>query len=402
MKLKSQPEDFVVVEENNVAWDEGGAFAVYRVMKTGLNTLDVVNFMVDALRTTRSRVNYSGLKDRHAQTEQIVTVLHGPRKDLGGENWRAEFIGRAKAPVKPSTMTGNRFTIALRAVRKDEVPGIRAIIDRVRVTGLPNYFDDQRFGSARHGQGFFARSAIRGEWEEALRLVIGCPARKDSSRDKRARSLIRDHWGKWKQLVEMLPRTHERAIVQYLAEHPGDWHGACNRIDRHLMGLMLVSYQSWLWNEVAAEFLREKVKDIEELEYSRGKFVYPLSLTPEEESEVRTRDLPVPCHRTEWKNADERARFERLLKREGLTIENFKVDLEKHTFRAFRRPLMIRPAGLSIGGFEDDPLNPGLLYFRLNFSLPKGSFATVLIKSIQRRKVLDGEEEGDEQDEAGE
>ncbi|MEK7468238.1 MAG: tRNA pseudouridine(13) synthase TruD [Planctomycetota bacterium] len=393
MKLKSQPEDFIVVEENNVSWDEKGAFAVYRVVKTGLNTLDVVDAMVEAFDSTRSRVNYSGLKDRHAHTEQIVTVLHGPRRDVGGDNWRAEFQGRAKSPVKPATMVGNRFTITLRAVRPDEVPVVHEVIERVRATGLPNYFDDQRFGSARHGQGFFARSAIRGEWEEALRLTIGCPARKDSSRDKRARSLIRDNWGKWPKLVEMLPRTHERAIVQYLVENPGDWHGACNRVDRHLMGLMLVSYQSWLWNEVAAEFLREKVKDVEELGYSRGKFVYPLSLTAAEEAVVRNRDFPVPCHRTEWKDADERARFERLLAREGLKIENFKVDLEKHTFRAFRRPLLVRPAGLSIGAFEEDPLNPGLQFFRLNFSLPKGSFATVLIKAIQRRKVVDGEEE---------
>ncbi|KAF0242324.1 MAG: tRNA pseudouridine13 [Planctomycetota bacterium] len=400
MKLKSQPEDFVVVEENTVSWDEKGAFAVYRVVKTGLNTLDVIDAMVEALQTTRSRVNYSGLKDRHAHTEQIVTVLHGPRKDVGGDNWHAEFQGRARHPVKPSTMIGNRFTITLRAVRPDEIPVVRTVIERVRATGLPNYFDDQRFGSARHGQGFFARSAIRGEWEEALRLTIGCPARKDSARDKRARSLIRDHWGKWKQLIEMLPRTHERAIVQHLAEHPGDWHGACNRVDRHLMGLMLVAYQSWLWNEVAAEFLREKVKDIEELGYSRGTFVYPLSLTPEEEAVVRDRDFPVPCHRTEWKNADERARFERLLAREGLKIENFKVDLEKHTFRAFRRPLLVRPAGLSIGAFEDDPLNPGLQFFRLNFSLPKGSFATVLIKAIQRRKVVDGEESAESDEDA--
>lgn len=400
MKLKSQPEDFVVVEENQVAWAEDGPFAVFRVVKTSMNTLDVVNEMVKRLGTTRSRMNYSGLKDRHAHTEQIVTVLHGPRKNIGGDNWRAEFLGRAKSPVKPSTMIGNRFTITLRAVRKDEVPVIRQVIDRVRVTGLPNYFDDQRFGSARHGQGFFARRAIRGEWEDALKLAIGSPARKDSHRDKNARTLIRDNWGKWKKIIEALPRIHERAIVQYLIEHPGDWHGACNRIDRHLMGLMLVAYQSWLWNEIAAGYLREKVKDVEELGYSRGVFVYPLSISAAEEAAVRERDFPVPCHRTEWKDDDERRRYEELLKREGLTIDGFKVDLEKHTFRAFRRKLLIHPGGLSLGSFEDDPLNPGLLYFRLNFSLPKGSFATVLIKAIQRRKVLaDDEDAGDEESE---
>jgi tRNA pseudouridine13 synthase len=402
VKLKQQPEDFVVVEDNRVEWDDSGAFAVYRVVKTGLNTLDVVNAMQQAYDTTRARINYSGLKDRHARTEQIVTILHGPRRDAGGDNWRAEYAGRARAPVKPATLQGNRFTITLRAIRKDEIPVLKDVVDRVRRTGLPNYFDDQRFGSARHGEGFFAREAICGNWEEALRLVIGCPARKDSARDKRARSLIRDHWGKWSKLAAELPRTHERAIVQYLVEHPGDWKGACNRIERNLLGLMLVAYQSWLWNEVAAGFLREKVKAIEELEYSRGVFVYPLALSPEEEALVHGTDFPVPCRRAEWKSPGERARFEAVLTREGLTVENFKVDLEKHSFRAFRRPLMIRPSGLAIGAFEPDPLNPGLLFVRLNFALPRGSFATVLIKAIQRRKVIEAGDAAEDAAEVGE
>ncbi|MBI2919932.1 MAG: tRNA pseudouridine(13) synthase TruD [Planctomycetes bacterium] len=402
MKLKSQPEDFVVVEENTVDWNESGPFAVYRVTKTGLNTFDVIEQLARQFGVTRARVNFSGLKDRHAVTEQIVTVLHGPRRDGGGDNWRAEFAGRANKPVKPSTLVGNRFTITLRAIRADEVPVIREVIDRIRRTGLPNYFDDQRFGSARHGQGFFAKAAIKGDWEEALRLMIGCPARKDSARDKRARSLIRDGWGRWKEIIEKLPRTHERALVQYLIEHPGDWHGACNRIERNLLGLTLVAYQSWLWNEMAAEVFREKVKDTEELAYSRGVFVYPLSLAPEEEAGLRDFELPVPCHRADIRGDDERARVERVLAREGLTIAQFKVDLQKHTFRAFRRKILIRPAGLALGGFESDPLNPGLSFVRLNFALPRGSFATILIKAVQRRKLLEEGEEAEDEGEAAE
>jgi tRNA pseudouridine13 synthase len=396
MKLKSQPQDFIVVEDNRVAWDPRGAFAVYNVTKTGLNTFDVVNQLVARLGTSRARLSYSGLKDRHAVTEQVITVLQGPARSFEGDQWKAEYAGRASAPVKPGTMVGNRFTITLRAVHPEEVTAIRETLERVRAVGLPNYFDDQRFGSARHGQGFFARAAILGDWERALRLVIGIPSAKDSARDKRTRGLVSELWGRWEELVARLPRCQERIIAQHLVEHPGDYRGACNRIDRNLLGLLLVAYQSWLWNEVAAGIFRSSVARVEELGYSRGVFVYPVALTPEEDAALRTADLPVPCHRTEWASPAERERYEAVLAREGIRIEDFKVDLEKHTFRAFRRPLLLRPGGLSIGAFEPDPLNPGLLFFRLNFSLPRGSFATILIKLLQRRNPVEGAEDEDE------
>ncbi|NUN47577.1 MAG: tRNA pseudouridine(13) synthase TruD [Candidatus Brocadiae bacterium] len=396
MKLKSRPEDFIVVEDNQVAWDPQGSFAVYRVTKTSLNTFDVVNQLVARLGTTRARVNYSGLKDRHAVTEQVFTVLQGPARSLEGAGWTAEYAGRSSAPVKPSTLTGNRFTITLRAVHPGEVAEIRATIDRVRRTGLPNYFDDQRFGSARHGQGFFGKAAIRGDWEEALRLVIACPSAKDSARDKRTRGLTQKLWGRWDELTGRLERGQERTIAQYLAEHPGDFRGACNRIDRNLLGLLLVAWQSWLWNEVAAGVIRDSVARVEELAYSRGIFVYPLEMTAAEAGSLEGRDLPVACHRTEWASDDERKRYETVLAREGIRIEDFHVDLEKHTFRAFRRPLLLRPGGLSLGAFEPDPMNPGLLFFRLNFSLPRGSFATILIKALQRRNLVEAEDDDDD------
>jgi tRNA(Glu) U13 pseudouridine synthase TruD len=36
---------------------------------------------------------------------------------------------------------------------------------------MPNYFDDQRFGCLRHGQGFPMRSVLLGDHERALAAV---------------------------------------------------------------------------------------------------------------------------------------------------------------------------------------------------------------------------------------
>ncbi len=39
--------------------------------------------------------------------------------------------------------------------------------------GVVNYFDSQRFGSLKHGQGYIAKDLIRGDFEAALQELPG-------------------------------------------------------------------------------------------------------------------------------------------------------------------------------------------------------------------------------------
>ena len=42
---------------------------------------------------------------------------------------------------------------------------------------VPNYFDDQRFGCLRHGQGFIVRQLMSGNFEKALLAMLAAPSK---------------------------------------------------------------------------------------------------------------------------------------------------------------------------------------------------------------------------------
>src|SRR5262249_22590873 len=143
-------------------------------------------------------------------------------------------------------------------------PVLQAVPDRlVRVLadGVPNYFDDQRFGSVQGPGGeFIARLLVRGQFEEALRLALTAPYEYDRADQKYENRLLREHGGAWDVLKERLPRGHARSLVDYLRVHPGDFRGAVARLRPELRGLYLSAYQSHLWNRLLARWLRERLR----------------------------------------------------------------------------------------------------------------------------------------------
>src|SRR5205823_1253145 len=120
---------------------------------------------------------------------------------------------------------------------------------------LPNYFDDQRFGSVADGGPFMASALLQGNAEEALRIALTAPYRFDRSALKREKALLRRHWGDWARLKEALPAGHARTLVDHLRLHPDDFRGAIERLRPELRGLYLSAYQSYLWNRMLARWL---------------------------------------------------------------------------------------------------------------------------------------------------
>src|SRR5439155_26432407 len=132
-------------------------------------------------------------------------------------------------------------------------------LQEVRADGVPNYFDDQRFGSVQEGGEFVARALVRGDHEEALRLALAAPYAHDRAAAKKEKATLRACWGDWAVCKERLPRGHARSLVDYLLHHPDDFRGALERLHPELRGLYLSAYQSHLWNRMLARWLRQHV-----------------------------------------------------------------------------------------------------------------------------------------------
>ena len=114
--------------------------------------------------------------------------------------------------------------------------------------GLPNYFDDQRFGSVGFDGGFIAQAWLVGDHEQALRLAIAEPNPSDRPDARAEKAILRESWGDWPEAKARLARSHARSLVTYLVDHPTDFRGAFARLRRELRSLYFSAFQSHLWN----------------------------------------------------------------------------------------------------------------------------------------------------------
>ena len=223
MKLKRQPEDFQVEELPLVAGGDRGRFAFYRLTKRGMGTLEAIEAICRRWDVAGRRVSYGGLKDRHARTVQYLTIVDGPDRALHEASFDLEPLGRLPEPYGPAQFRGNRFVVVLRDLSSEALARAVGALSELPRDGLPNYFDDQRFGSVGFGGEFIARAWLAGDHERALRLALAEPNPSDRPGTKAEKAILRESWGRWPEAKARLGRSHARSLVTYLVDHPSDF-----------------------------------------------------------------------------------------------------------------------------------------------------------------------------------
>lgn len=385
MKLKQQPEDFRVEELTAATAGGAGDFALYRLDKTGWTTPDALAAVRRRWDIDFRRLSYGGLKDRHAVTSQHLTIFRGPKRNLTHERIAVTYLGQRTEPFAAQDIAANRFTITLRSMDDTGVSQAVTALAEVAACGLPNYYDDQRFGSVGDPPTFIAKEMVLGRFEEALKLALAAPYEFDRREAKREKATLNAMWGDWPTLKAKLPRGHARSLVDYLVTHPTDFKGAVARLRPELQGLYLSAYQSYLWNRMLATWL-ERILGSETLtavELKLGRVPVPVRVPDDKRSEWESLALPLPSSRVKpvagavWSEVAEEA-----LKGEGLTLAELRIrGMEKPFFSKGERAGCVRPANLTHDAATDD-LNPGRQKMTLVFDLPRGSYATMLVKRI--------------------
>src|SRR5262249_24973354 len=156
MKLKRIPEDFQVEEQISLRAG-GGPFALYRLTKLSLGPLEAVDAIAQRWNLRPHELAFAGLKDKHAQTTQYLTIRGGPRRGLRQTQLELSYVGQVAEPIHASHITGNRFAIVIRDLSKQEAMSAGNTAAQAARGGLPNYFDNQRFGSLGESGEFIAK-----------------------------------------------------------------------------------------------------------------------------------------------------------------------------------------------------------------------------------------------------
>ncbi|MGL6314764.1 tRNA pseudouridine(13) synthase TruD [Vibrio sp. WXL103] len=150
-KIKAQASDFVVVEDLGFEFTGDGEHLMVRIQKTGENTAFVANELAKACGVASKAVSWAGLKDRHAVTEQWLSV-HLPGKHTPDFSaFLAQYpsikilaTARHNKKLRPGDLVGNHFELRLTEVT--ELEEVLTRLERVKQFGVPNYFGAQRFG----------------------------------------------------------------------------------------------------------------------------------------------------------------------------------------------------------------------------------------------------------------
>lgn len=383
MKLKRTSDDFLVEEISSLAVGEG-RHALYRLTKRGLGTPEALAAIARRWKLPRGQPACAGLKDRHAVTSQLVTVDRGPRRGLSQSNLKLEYLGQVDRPVQSTDIAANRFTVVVRDLTTAQTDRLEGLLAAAAREGLPNYFDQQRFGSVGESGEFMAGAWCRGDHERALWLVLADPDAYDGPRQKSAKAVVREHWGQWEVCRQAWAGSPYQAALTHLATNRSDFRGAVHRLPAEQRRLWLAAFQSELWNRLLAATIRQRCTAVQLRWTAIGGSSVPFyhDLDAQQLAFLASCGLPLPSARTHLEEGPLRALLEHVLADAGLQLRDMKADnLRDSFFSKGDRAAIYMPRQLRHEVAADE-LYPGRHKATLRFELPRGCYATILVRRL--------------------
>src|SRR3990172_4145786 len=391
--LRKKLGDFQVEEVVDLKPSENGRFSIYRLEKEGLDTYSALKIVAHRTGVPFKAIGYAGLKDRYSKSVQYISLPKTGEKqlDFREKSMSLSLVCQSDRPLRIGIHGGNNFTITIRGMTRDTLEELRKGIEELKKVPLPNYFDSQRFGSIRGAKEFFAVPLIKGEYENALKLILTSTYRKERSPIKALKRSLAENWGDWKACLEILskgPRYENyNQIFSFLAEKPGDFKGAVKTVRRHVLKMGFSAFQSYVWNEALKSQLvfTIGVEKMFPVWYEAGELLFPrheagaLDSYREAFKDRFNESMSMPHYKVREDNKHFPL-IQDAAKTLDVELQSFRrlEDLSVSLFKGERRMFF---SAQDLRLLDDGVENEGH-FATLSFSLAPGSYATIVIKSL--------------------
>ncbi|SIS05494.1 tRNA pseudouridine(13) synthase TruD [Natronorubrum thiooxidans] len=421
--LREDDEHFRVRELERFSTEPVGApldaypHLVFRATLSGWDTNDFASRLSDALGISRERVNWAGTKDKYAVTTQLFSVYGAAPDDLPDiDGAEIEVLGRAGRSLEFGDLAGNAFELVVSEPNQPE--NAAGITDELHdfggledadtdstMVGVPNFFGQQRFGSRRPVTHKVGLEIARGDWEGAVMAYLGNPTDAEPEGTQDARAFVQETRD-WQEALERFPNRlrYERSMLHGITEcdgepGPDDFRAALERVPSNLQRLFVHAAQSYAFNLMLSERLERGLPFDTPVEGDVACFAdtdAPAGLElPDTDrlqrvDERRVRSVTRHCERgrafvtaplvgTDTDLADgEQGEIERAVL-DDLDLEPADFDLPGEFYSSGTRRAILVRTPLE---YETDPLT-------LEFSLPKGSYATVVLREYLKVDPID-------------
>ncbi len=402
-KLRKTPEDFEVDEISILPpQSDDGKFVIAKVWHRNWEANRLVRRLSSNLKIGRARVGFAGTKDGRSVATQLMS-FNAPIEEVRAlqiPDVKILDAYNARRMISIGDLIGNRFRLVVEdlGAGMDTKPRCDAVVRKLDVTGgFPNFFGIQRFGSVRPITHLIGKDLVRGDFEAAVMRYVANPLEENSEVTDARRTLqeTRDFERALREFPMKL--TFERTMIGHLKDKPEDFLGALRKLPYNLLMMFVHAYQSYLFNRILSERLRERMS-IGEPE--PGDLVLPLSKnnTPDHDNPI-----PVTAENLEKarKNALEGKAFvsgllygtdspfaegrmgeieKKIIEVEKIERLDFQiVGLREASSKGSRRELLAPYKDLSI------EVGEGRATFQ--FTLFKGCYATTLMREFMKAEM---------------
>ncbi|MGD0587702.1 MAG: tRNA pseudouridine(13) synthase TruD [Thermoplasmata archaeon] len=398
-RTKATPDDFRVNEISNYPLpDPAGTYSILRVQSRDWEQHELGQAIARRLGLPSASVHWAGTKDRRAVAERLLSYRGPlPPPDLGLPRVVVLEAYRARDGLMLGHHFGNAFEIRvddLAVPVPEALTAFRATERELRAAGhWPNFFGPQRFGEVRPVTHEVGRQVVRGDVGAAIETYLAAPAPgvADGVGDQARRTYAETH--DVLRALREFPGEYrfERSLLERLA-HGDPPERVFRALARELRLLFVHAFQALLFNrwlsrrEARGLPLDRPVPGDRLLRLGRDGSVRSQEGIPvADDNATECTELvqrggallagPLVGYETPTIEGPVGAILEELLQEEGVDRSMFRLPRTPEiASRGAWRPalLPVPPLGLAEEGAG----------VRFRFALPKGAYATVLLREF--------------------
>jgi tRNA pseudouridine13 synthase len=410
--LRQEPEDFIVNEITNREEGDSGKNLILELTKTNWDMHHLVRDMSRKLGISQKRIGFAGTKDKRAKTTQKISIYDISEEDI--ENFylkdvELKVIGRSSRSIGLGDLYGNEFVITVRDIgmEPDELKKtLEATTKEIaEYGGVPNFFGVQRFGAVRPVTHLVGEQLLRGDSEKAALIYIArsFPDEMDDVRE------VRDFVWDTKDFAEGLKTyplrlRYERAMMHYLVENPGDYAGSFSVLSPNIRKMFIHAYQSYVFNRIICKRIekglslnlassgdilcfrnKEGLPDTSKMQASTDENVDGMNNLLKRGRAFVT--APLIGYESGFASGIPGELEKEAFEETEMSLEAFRMkQIPDLASKGLRREILLhcKPEFVT----SEDELNPGKSKVTLSFSLPKGSYATTVLREYMKTDPL--------------
>jgi tRNA pseudouridine13 synthase len=380
--IKHGSEGFMVSElvdeslDISRSYNESHRYPLYVLEK---RDIDSNHALFEIERELHIRFRVMGIKDAKAVATQYAgmeRVMRNPPTELTSRHTRLTLRGFTKHPLEKRFLAGNKFEIRIYNVRSSDLSSFVPQISKVG-----NFYGLQRFGSERLVTHLVGREIVKRNFTQAVELLLSYTTEFDSQMNREIRNRCADPRN-YRQVLKMLPRGMdiERQVLSTLVAGRNAI-AALRAVPIMIRRLFVQAYQAYIFNRCLS---RAIIRGEDLLQPQAGDLCFEM-------------EGLVTFGRIIKYNPDSKTKLVPAIRMAGYSFQPGKGRFENIT-RAILQEEEVDPKEFYIkemqelshqGGFRQAPLWCTDFWYErdplmVSFKLPKGSYATTLLREIIR------------------